>query len=169
MNIIRIIASEKERFLKFAAVGASGTAINVALVWLGNAILFSRLGEPSQTQASYALAIIVSIFSNYIFNSMWTWSDRRGQGLKFFFQHLLKYYLTNALAAGLQFLIATTIIYSLSAMFYTGGLAVPVLWKMAGSVIGIGLAGGINFLVNHFWNFNISTSNNNNNEVNSGK
>lgn len=159
MNIIRIIASEKERFLKFAAVGISGTAVNIALVWLGNSIFFNAFDEPYQTQASYALAIIVSIFSNYIFNSMWTWKDRRGQGLYFFVQHLFKYYITNMLAASLQFLIANTIVYLLNTILYTNGLAVPVLWKMMASVMGVGVAGGINFLANHFWNFNVSSNN----------
>lgn len=145
------ILSEKARILKFATVGASGTIVNLAVVWLGNTLFFNALGEPHQTWISYALAIIVSIFSNYIWNYLWTWKDRRGLGAGYFFLHLLKYYLTSMGAAGLQFLIASGLIVSL----FAGNAEVPVFWKMGASLVGIATAGIVSFLVHHFWNFNV--------------
>ena len=139
-------------------MGFSGTIINLAFVWLGNSFLFQSLAEPHRTWISYALAIIISIFSNYIFNYLWTWRDRRGQGIAYFFLHLLKYYLTNMAAAGLQFLIANGITYLLNILLLGGNIEVPVLWKMSASIIGICTAGIINFLANHLWNFNVSHS-----------
>ena len=148
------ILSEKARILKFATVGASGTVVNLAVVWLGNTLLFTALGEPHQTWMSYALAIIVSIFSNYIFNYHWTWRDRKGQGAAYFFLHLLKYYLTSMAAAGLQFLIANGLI----VVLFAGSVAVPVFWKMGAALAGIGTTGILSFLVHHFWNFNVPAS-----------
>jgi putative flippase GtrA len=152
--LLKKILSEKARIIKFATVGASGTVVNLGFVWLGNSFLFKVLGEPHQTWISYAMAIIVSIFSNYIFNYLWTWRDRRGQGIAYFFLHLLKYYLTSMGAAGLQFLIANGLI----VMLFAGNVAVPVFWKMGASLVGIGTAGIVSFLVNHFWNFNVSVN-----------
>jgi putative flippase GtrA len=144
------------RILKFLTVGLSGTIVNLAFVWMGNSFFFKALGEPHQTWISYALAIMVSIFSNYIFNYFWTWGDRRGQGIASFFLHLWKYCLTSMATAGFQFLIANGITYLLKVSFFAGTVAVPVFWKMSASLAGICMAGIINFLVNHFWNFNVS-------------
>jgi putative flippase GtrA len=152
--LLKKILSEKVRIAKFITVGLGGTIVNLTLVWLGNSFLFKSLGEPHQTWMSYALAIIVSIFSNYVFNYLWTWRDCRGQGVAAFFSHLWKYYLINMAAAGLQFLIANGLI----VILFTGTVVVPVFWKMGASLVGIGMAGAINFLVNHFWNFNVSVN-----------
>lgn len=154
--MLKNILAERTRILKFLTVGLSGTIVNLAIVWLGNSLLFNALGEPHQTWMSYALAIIVSILSNYIFNYLWTWRDRRGQGTAYFFLHLSKYYLASTAAAGLQFLIANGITYSLKLSLFAWTAAVPVFWKMGASLVGICVAGIVNFLVNHFWNFNVS-------------
>lgn len=157
--MLQSILSEKGRFLKFLTVGLSGTVINLAIVWSGNSFIFKALGEPHQTWMSYALAILVSIFSNYILNYLWTWKDRRGQGTAYFFLHLGKYYLVNMVAASLQFVLANGGTYLLKVIFFEGSgeesAAVPVVWKMSASLAGIGIAGMINFLLNHFLNFNV--------------
>jgi putative flippase GtrA len=156
ITLLKKILAEKKRFIKFAAVGLSGTVVNLAIVWLGNTLLFAALGEPHQTWISYALAIIVSIFSNYILNYLWTWRDRRAQGSASFFLHLFKYYLANMAAAGLQFLIAGGITCLLKIILFPGSSEVPVFWKMGASFAGIGIAMIVNFLLNHFWTFNDS-------------
>ena len=159
--MLKIILAEKIRLLKFFAVGFSGTFVNLAVVWVGNSLIFKSLGEPHQTWMSYALAIIVSIFSNYLLNYHWTWKDRRGQGTAYFFLHLGKYYLTNLAAALLQFVIANGLTYLLKVYFFSDVAVVPVYWKMGASLAGIGNAGIINFLLNHLWNFNVSDNNKN--------
>lgn len=152
--MLKNILSEKARILKFAAVGTSGTVVNLAVIWLGNSLLFKALGEPHQTWISYALAILVSIFSNYLFNYHWTWRDRRGLGVAYFFLHLLKYYLTSMAAAGLQFLIANGLI----VVLFAGDATVPVFWKMGAALAAIGTTAILSFLVHHFWNFNVSVN-----------
>ena len=161
--MLRSILSEKLRILKFFIVGLSGTFINLTFVLLGNTFFFKILGEPHQTWLSYALAIFISIFSNYMFNYLWTWKDRRGPGIAFFLLHLGKYYLTNLVAGSIQFLIANGITFFISFLLYdVGDGAIPVFWKMGASLAGIGIAGVINFLLNHFWNFNVSDNQKNN-------
>lgn len=151
--LLKKILAEKKRFIKFAAVGLSGTVVNLAIVWLGNTLLFAAMGEPHKTWISYALAIIVSIFSNYILNYLWTWRDRREKGSAFFFLHLFKYYLANMAAAGIQFVIANGITCLIKIILFPGSGEVPVFWKMGASFIGTGIATIVNFLLNHFWTF----------------
>lgn len=61
------------RFLKFCVVGASGAIVNVA--FLG---LFTTLGV--HTNVALALAIELSVLSNFTVNSLWTFTDRRELG-----------------------------------------------------------------------------------------
>ncbi|MBN2445000.1 MAG: GtrA family protein [Spirochaetales bacterium] len=151
--MLKKILAGKNRFIKFAAVGLSGTIVNLSIVWLGNTLLFTSLKEPHQTWMSVALAIVISIFSNYVLNFLWTWRDRRAEGSASFFLHLIKYYLASMAAAGLQFLIAGGINYFLKINFFhqTGGI--PVFLKMGASFAGICCAMILNFLLNHFWTF----------------
>ena len=162
--MLKELLSEKLRFLKFLTVGVSGTVINLSLVWFGNSVVFFGVAEPLQTWLSYGLAIFVSITSNFVLNYHWTWRDRRGCGTKHFFLHLLKYYLTNLVAASIQFSIASIGVYLLTVSFLEVGAIVPVYWKMGAGLVGIGTAGVVNFLVNHFWNFNVSNNKKNDEE-----
>lgn len=57
-------------FLKFAIVGASGVVVNLAAL-----ALFSALGMRSSFAS--ALAIQVSILTNFVINDRWTFADRR--------------------------------------------------------------------------------------------
>ena len=61
------------RFLRFAAVGASGVVVN-----LGALALLTTAGL-TPTLAS-ALAIQVSILTNFFLNDFWTFRDHEDQG-----------------------------------------------------------------------------------------
>jgi len=135
-------------------VGVIGTVVNLALVWLGNAAIFTAFGEPLQTWLSLVLAIALSVFTNYVLHYLWTWRDRRLSGIGFFFLHLFKYYMAAAVTASLQFLIASGLVYLLRLHYYESDAFVAVQWKILASLIGIVLSGVLNFLLNHFWNFN---------------
>jgi putative flippase GtrA len=78
------------RFLKFGAVGASGVGVNLVCLWL-----FADLLGFHANLAS-ALAIEVSIISNFLLNEVWTFSDRKngevglpGRALRFHMVSLL--------------------------------------------------------------------------------
>ncbi len=66
------------RFIKFGAVGASGTVINIAVLYAAQEFLFSHIADfHSRLNYSIALAITVATISNFYWNRRLTWRDRR--------------------------------------------------------------------------------------------
>ena len=67
------------RYIKFGLVGASGTVVNMLILYLAQEYLFAAITAPrSRLYASLALAIAVATINNFTWNRLWTWSDRRG-------------------------------------------------------------------------------------------
>ncbi len=151
------------RFLKFAAVGASGVLVN-----LGSLALFTSFGA-IETLAS-ALAIQVSILTNFLFNETWTFSDRRaGSGP---LARLGRFQLVSLAAAAMQWLVFG---YGCVAIFrllegpaalqawqqggfvqtwIVGPVARPPevgLWVYVAQCLGIGVGMFWNFLANFHW------------------
>jgi putative flippase GtrA len=65
------------RYIKFGLVGASGTVVNLAVLYTAHEYLFRAI-EPagSKPYASLALAITLATLNNFTWNRLWTWSDR---------------------------------------------------------------------------------------------
>ena len=128
------------RYLKFGAVGASGTLVNLLVLYLGQEHLFTAVQPPeTRLNASLALAIFCSTVNNYGWNRLWTWGDRtRHSRLR-----LLAQFGQYALAC--WFGIALQVIFTkiLSAHFH----------YLVANVIAIVFASLFNFLVNDFWTF----------------
>ena len=128
------------RFLRFGTVGAAGTLVNLAALYLGQEHLFTAVHTPAmRLNASLALAILCSTVHNYGWNRLWTWGDRR----RLFDKRLLVQFGQYALACWLG--IALQVIF-------TKILAVHVYYLIA-NVTAIALAGLFNFLVNDLWTF----------------
>ena len=68
----------KFRYLKFGIVGASGTMVNIAVLYVAQTWLFEAI-QPEKTRLglSLALAILIATLSNFTWNRLWTWADRR--------------------------------------------------------------------------------------------
>lgn len=65
------------RYIKFGLVGASGTAVNMTVLFLAQEYLFAFIGNPRQRlYASLAFAIAVATINNFTWNRLWTWADR---------------------------------------------------------------------------------------------
>ncbi len=65
------------RYIKFGLVGASGTVVNMAVLYLAQEYLFAAIAEPHQRlYASLALAIAIATVNNFTWNRLWTWADR---------------------------------------------------------------------------------------------
>lgn len=65
------------RYIKFGLVGASGTVVNMAVLFLAQEYLFAIIGDPRQRlYASLALAIALATINNFTWNRLWTWADR---------------------------------------------------------------------------------------------
>ena len=66
------------RYVRFGLVGAGGTVVNLAVLYLAHEFLF-RPVEPvgSKPYFSLALAIAMATLNNFTWNRLWTWSDRQ--------------------------------------------------------------------------------------------
>lgn len=130
----------RHRFVKFGAVGSSGTIINFAVLYIGQEHLY-RWVQPEQKRLTVSLvtAITLATFNNFMWNRHWTWGDRKEGNEKGFFVQMGQYYVACWLAIMLQFVI-------------TKMLAAHIHY-LAANLTAIALSGGVNFLMNHRWTF----------------
>ncbi|NMM05720.1 GtrA family protein [Polaromonas sp.] len=123
------------RFIKFGAVGASGTVINVAVLYIAQEFLL-RVIEDFQSRLNYsiALAITVATISNFYWNRRLTWRDRKHEVHRSALLLFIKY----VMAAGLSIVVQSLL---------TKWLALSMHYILA-NVVAIALASVCNFLVN---------------------
>jgi putative flippase GtrA len=161
---------QRIRYVKFGLVGASGTVINLAVLWVAQHALFAgvtaqtwptlaRLGQvlgmaPDKLNLLFALplAILVATISNFTWNRLWTWGERR-----------------NALDADLgapqeprpKRLVVQFGRYCLASWFGMVFQFAATIWlahsmhALAANVLSIVAASVINFLANDWWTFRV--------------
>ena len=132
------------RYFKFGVVGASGTVVNMLVLYLCHNYLFDGLeADLGKPYLSLAVAIAVATLNNFSWNRLWTWADRRAdtseQAAPGFSQQLLKYALASWFGIGLQYVL--TLWWS-HFMHY-----------MLANVLAIVVASVSNFLANDRWTF----------------
>ena len=95
-----------------------------------------------RAQLAFLIGILVSIFTNFLLNDFWTWGDRPKGGRFHWFKRLGLYYVFAAIAAIVQFVVAS-------------GLHVWFLdWPFVmANLIGIGMGVLINYEVNNRFTF----------------
>ncbi len=150
------------RFLKFCVVGASGVLVN-----MGCLTLFARLMGMNANLAA-ALAIEVSIVTNFLVNELWTFRDRRAEkgGL---FRRMWKFHLVSLVGAALQWMVfvgANCIFASwmnMDVIGVDGGWFERVIlhpvtnppavgnWMYLAQLVGIAVATLWNFFANFYW------------------
>ncbi len=129
------------RVAKFAVVGASGVLVNHGILVLCVKVIFPSWEPSVRNLVGSTLAVAVSIFTNFLLNNSWTWSDRRTAGLGALLTRLFRYYIVAGVAGVLQI-----------GIFW--GLSVPLGINLhLANLSGIGAGVLINFGVNHFWTF----------------
>ena len=139
------------RYLKFGLVGASGTVVNMVVLYLGHEYLFQSFEGPhGKPYASLGLAIAVATVNNFTWNRMWTWADRvQAQRAA-----ALDAVDVSAPTLGAQFLR-----YALASWFGIALQYTLTLWLahlmhyMLSNVIAIVVASVSNFLANDRWTF----------------
>ena len=91
------------RFIKFGLVGASGTVINVAVLWLAQEFLLRQIAD-FHTRLNYAiaLAITVATINNFYWNRRLTWRDRVSAVHHSALYLFAKYVMAAAVAIALQ-------------------------------------------------------------------
>ena len=123
------------RFIKFGLVGASGTVINIAVLYLAQEHLLRYIVDfHARLNYSIALAITVATINNFYWNRRLTWRDRQrnlGQSVIVLF---FKYVTAAALSIVIQSLL-------------TKWLALYLHYIVA-NLIAIALASVVNFVAN---------------------
>ena len=159
----RILPPTWRRFIKFGVVGGSGVFVNVGVAALVERVILA--GVPVTTvpvvghfdpAASIGMiaGIVVSIFTNFIINDRWTWGDRdKGEGAGAWVRRCRDFYVTNGLAAVLQFIVSSLTRRFHLFTFTLFGFDVGTFEPELAILLGIAIATPINFLVNHHWTF----------------
>jgi putative flippase GtrA len=154
------------RFAKFGAVGATGVIVNLAVLWL-----LRRAGV--HTNLASAIAIEMSILSNFAINHVWTFGDRRGDGPSVG-QHLLRFHLVSLVGGLIQF--GIFVVLNVVWLRWFGSEAAiaqyvaapgtwadhwifhPLVeapdvgnWVYLSQILGIGTATVWNYLLNFYW------------------
>lgn len=139
---------EKFRYLKFGIVGASGTAVNLVVLYIGHEFIFQTIESAyKKPYFSLALAISLATVNNFTWNRLWTWSDRAKANpevqtdtshnsiLHEFGQYAAASGFGSALQYGLTLLLSGSMDYRLA------------------NIIAIVIASVSNFLANDRWTF----------------
>jgi len=133
------------RYVKFGVVGASGTVVNMAVLYLCHNYLFDGLeADLGKPYLSLAVAIAVATLNNFSWNRLWTWADRRAdasseQAPPGFLSQLFKYAIASWFGIGVQYVL--TLWWS-HFMHY-----------LLANVLAIVVASVSNFLANDRWTF----------------
>jgi dolichol-phosphate mannosyltransferase len=123
------------RFIKFGLVGASGTVINIAVLYLAQEYLLRGIADfHVRLNYSIALAITVATISNFYWNRRLTWRDRTRHTPQPALRLFVKYVMAAALSIVIQSLL-------------TKWLALHLHYLLA-NVIAIVLASVVNFIAN---------------------
>lgn len=141
---------ERYRYIKFGIVGASGTVVNLVVLYLGHEYVFNTIEATyKKPYLSLALAITLATVNNFTWNRLWTWSDRvkaleaqeeqqpvslRMLGLEFG-----QYVTASAFGSALQYVLT---------LLLSGGMD----YRLA-NIIAIIAASVSNFLANDRWTF----------------
>ncbi len=121
--------------VKYYIVGASGVLVNLGLLY--SLTEFVGLWY----LVSYIIAISVSITLNFTFNKFWTFSDSKNSQRTIVIY--LKFVGVSLLGMGIQLGSAYLLVESL------------LVYYMLAALISIGIASGINFIINRRWTFGI--------------
>jgi len=130
----------KLRFVRFGAVGFSGTVVNLGVLYLGQEILFASMTPDSlRLNVSLSLAIFCATVNNFIWNRAWTWSDRVEARHKHIIVQLGQYFVASWFSIVLQFVM-------------TRVLAIYIHYMVA-NVLAIVAAAVVGYLINDLWTF----------------
>ena len=136
----RVARMLKFRFLKFGTVGASGTFVNLGVLYIGQEFVFRAIAQPEmRLNFSLAGAILVATINNFTWNRIWTWKDRpRNQG-------------GSVLVQFGQYALACWVGILLQVVFTK--ILVVYLHYLVANLIAIVFASVFNFIVNDLWTF----------------
>ena len=131
----------RHRFLKFGTVGASGTFVNLGVLYLAPEFLFRFIESASmRLNVSLVLAIFCATVNNFLWNRAWTWRDRR---------HHHRH--RSQLGQFGQYAMACWVGIALQIVFTK--LLVVYFHYLVANAAAIVLSSVFNFVVNDLWTF----------------
>lgn len=137
-SLLRRIFSR--RFLKFGTVGASGTVVNIGVLYWAQEFLFNTVQTTEvRLNLSLALAIFLATLNNFMWNRYWTWADRK------------QYHHLSLPAQFGQYSLACSLSIILQIVFTN--LLAPHFYYQIANLIAIGVTSVLNFLLNDIWTF----------------
>jgi dolichol-phosphate mannosyltransferase len=120
------------RFLKFIGVGLSGVLVNEGILWI-----LTEFGG-LRYYISSLIGIEASIISNFVLNDYFTFADRRTGKMRSFISRLLKFNLTCATGAGIQYglLLLLTSVFGINYLLSNFiGIVVAFIWNYILSMV----------------------------------
>ena len=128
------------RYLKFGVVGASGTLVNLLVLYLAQEFFLASIEPATQRlYASLACAIGLATVNNFVWNRRWTWQDRQSQWRGTVAGQFARYALASWLGTSVQYILT---LWLAQHMHY-----------LIGNVLAIGVASVVNYAANDWWTF----------------
>lgn len=140
---------ERNRFLKFATVGAIGSVIDIGIMnvltrFLGMKLVFAG-----------SISFICAVMSNFILNRYWTYPDSRSRP---FLHQLGMFVLVNAIGIGIRIPILHFVEPPLAGVFesmsHLSSSTADSLAKNGTLLLAIGVVMLWNFFINRYWTYN---------------
>ena len=132
---MKIKSKRLEEFIKFGIVGGSGVIVNMGLLYILTRFFSLRL------EIASAIAIEVSILSNFFLNNLWTFKKRNTNVP--FWSRLLRYHLVTGLAGIVNYLVLLLLVKTFG------------LHDMLSNLIGIAIGTVINYSLNSLWTWRV--------------
>lgn len=140
---------ERERFLKFAVVGAIGALIDFGVMNL----LTHMAGMPLVPAGT--ISLITAVTSNFIWNRYWTYPDSRSRRLT---HQLGMFFAVNIAGVAIRLpilhFIEPPLIKVMERMNFRAPLSPEFLAKNLTLALAVGLVMLWNFFVNRYWTYN---------------
>ena len=140
---------ERERFLKFAAVGVIGAVIDFGVMNL----LTQAASMPLVTAGT--ISFVCAVVSNFIWNRYWTYPDSRSRPIG---RQLVMFFAVNVAGVAIRIPILHFVEPPLIDLFGSMGMSGPLSPEFLAKNFTLALAVGIvmlwNFFVNRYWTYN---------------
>jgi len=130
-----------KRAIKFGSVGVSGVIVNTVMLYL----FTEQFGL--DYRISSLIAIELSIVNNFIWNSLWTWSDKKATSNLNLSKRFVKFHISSSLTA---FVVNYGLLILLTELLH--------MHYQLSNLIGIATGALFNFFFSHFWVFRCKTT-----------
>jgi len=140
---------ERERFLKFAAVGALGALIDFAVMNM----LTQGAGMPLVLAGT--ISLICAVLNNFFWNRYWTYPDSRSRP---FTHQLSMFFAVNIAGVAIRIpilhFIELPLIRVMERMNFRAPLSPEFLAKNLTLALAVGIVMLWNYFVNRYWTYN---------------